>query len=102
MLGVNWNEFNETLDQEALYNDPELGKFVDRVFGSPEGITLYLGSFDLTDITWFRRAINQTESPTFTVYKDEWIHLANFIERNYDVCVIQRDKLLKLKKLTIF
>ena len=99
MLGVNWKEFNETLDQEALYNDPELGKFIEIVFGAREGFSEYVDLFEPTDIIMFRSCLNQTESPTFTFYKDEWTHLANFIEKNYDICINQRSKLIELGKI---
>lgn len=70
-LGVNWRDFNKTLDSNSLHNDSEFGKFINIVSGSSyNNLSQCIHSLNVDDIKSFKQDVVNTESEIFQKYKN--------------------------------
>lgn len=88
------------LNHDALYADPDLGRFLSVVFDSGSYNSLCDDIHDLKkDLPTIRKSIEQSNLRSFMLCREEWLALVDFVEAHFKECTEQREKLIRDKRL---
>lgn len=89
------------LNQDSLYADPDLGRFLSIVFDSSSYNSLNDAIHDLKkdDLPTLRKSIEQSNFRSFIWCREEWLALVDFVEAHFKECTEQREKLIRDKRL---
>lgn len=88
------------LNQDSLYADPDLGRFLSVVFDSDSYNSLCDDIHDLKkDLLTIRKSIEQSNLRSFMLCREEWLALVDFVEAHFKECTEQREKLIRDKRL---